>query len=591
MNDRLPFKRRIAPPRRTPAPIAAAVAKALGPAAALAFVVSQASAQAVPDAGQLLRESQQQQPLPPITPPLPAKPPAAAVDDTTGATVLVRGFKIEGASRYDDATLQAAVAPFKGRTLNFAGLQEAADAVAEYYRRQGWHTAALLPEQDLKDGVVRIVVVESRLGRVVTVPDTVPRNVPKDRIQGYIDHAVKPGEALNLDDLARATAISNELPGVRVGTVLAGGTQPGETDVQVRLEPRPAYSGYVGADNQDAISTGAGKAIAALALNSPLGYGEQMLVQASASEGKRFGRLAATAPVGPLGWRAGASYSVLSYKLVGDASRSAGTGLPNGAKGDASIFGVNASVPLWRGTASNVSLLLAQEYRATKNETALGVTSDKRVDSTTVTLQSDMVDNVFGGGSNNASLVLTHGRLDLGRVPLDLQTDQLGHDTQGSYTRLNLSFSRNQRVTEKDSAYLNLAGQISSRNLDAGEQFSLGGPQGVRAFPLLEGSGDEGLLANLGWRHQFNQALQVEAFYDAGRVRRAKRAYTGSGDPASFNLQGAGVAVDWAPIEALHVNATVAQRLKANPAALPNGRDSDGTRREPRVWLGVTYSF
>jgi hemolysin activation/secretion protein len=89
--------------------------------AALLLTSSAAVAQVAPDAGQLLRESQQQQ-QPRLAPtPLPdGKTPKASED--TGPRVVVREFRIDGAVRYDEATLQAVVAGYLDRPLGFGGL-------------------------------------------------------------------------------------------------------------------------------------------------------------------------------------------------------------------------------------------------------------------------------------------------------------------------------------------------------------------------------------------------------------------------------------------------------------------------------------
>jgi hemolysin activation/secretion protein len=208
-----------------------------------------------------------------------------------------------------------------------------------------------------------------------------------------------------------------------------------------------------------------------------------------------------------------------------------------------------------------------------------------------VTLQGDLTDSLLGGGVTSSLLTLTNGRVDLSRIALDLQTDQLGARTQGHYTRFNLTLSRMQRIDERNSLWASFSAQAANRNLDAGEKFALGGPQGVRAFPLLEGTGDEGSLLSLAWRYQWSRNLRFETFYDTGRVRRSKMVYPGAGTPDRYTLDGAGFSVDWSPSPAWRLSAVVAQRLSDNPAALPDGRDSDGTKRQQRVWVNASFSF
>lgn len=504
----------------------------------------------------------------------------------------IERFVVEGTQRYDPATLQVVLDAFRNRELDFDGLQQAADAITEHYRRNGWHAVATLPQQDLLNGVLRIVVVEGRVGQVRLADESpMPKHVPVGQIRRYVDRTVQRGAALNLEALARATGISNELPGARVGSVLAAGAAQGETDVVLQVQPRPFVNGNVGVDNQDALSTGDTKATAALMFNSPTGMGEQYQLNATRSQGKSYARAAASVPVGDDGWRVGASTSWLNYKLVGDAALTLGSGQPNGARGDASTWGLNASYPLLRRGDAGVMLTLAADHRATRSETALGLTSDKRGDTASVGLQADQTDGWGGGGASAASITFTRGRIDLSRVPTDLQTDAAGAHVQGYFTRVNLSLTRLQRLFDEHSLWLVLNGQTANRNLDGGEKFSLGGPQGVRAYPVLEGSGDKGAVLNAAWRWQASPAWRLEAFYDAGWVHRAITPYTGASQPNAFWLRGAGLGADWTPDSQWRLSATLASRIGSNPGAQSSGHDNDGTLRRLRAWLGATCAF
>ncbi|MFV3075305.1 hypothetical protein [Niveispirillum fermenti] len=67
-----------------------------------------------------------------------------------------------------------------------------------------------------------------------------------------------------------------------------------------------------------------------------------------------------------------------------------------------------------------------------------------------------------------------------------------------------------------------LAGQWSSTNLDSSEQFPLGGPAGVPADPVSEGSGDSRLPANLELHRPVTEGmargLDLFGVIDAGYV-------------------------------------------------------------------------
>jgi hemolysin activation/secretion protein len=106
-------------------------------------------AQAPPDAGSLKRQIEQDQ-----RKPLPEKAPSPfalpqPMKSIGGATVTVSAFRFSGNAQLSDKRLTAAVSAFINQPLDFAGLQNAALAVAAAYRNAGWVVRVYLPEQAL----------------------------------------------------------------------------------------------------------------------------------------------------------------------------------------------------------------------------------------------------------------------------------------------------------------------------------------------------------------------------------------------------------------------------------------------------------
>ena len=125
------------------------------------------AAQSLPDAGSLQYGAPTELPA---RPPAPGKPaPAKAINDvsaSTGPQVTVRGFVLEARVPLDAASWQAAVAPYLDRPVTYEELLAAAQSVALAYRQAGWVVSAVLPEQDISDGEVRITVTNALFGGV-----------------------------------------------------------------------------------------------------------------------------------------------------------------------------------------------------------------------------------------------------------------------------------------------------------------------------------------------------------------------------------------------------------------------------------------
>jgi hemolysin activation/secretion protein len=566
----------------------AARARRLAPAVLAILFADVAAAQVrTPDAGAILRETDPtRQTLPPATAPA-AAPRASAERATDGATVAIRAIHVTGASRYSEAELLKSVGDLVGREVDFLELRRAADRIAQRYRADGWFARAYLPEQALDDGVLTIAVVEARIGDVrVEGPDDGSR-VGEERIRRML-LARQADAALSVAALERAALVVDDLPGIAASVVLAPGAAPGRTDVVARVQNTERWLASVQADNGGIASTGRDRVTGQFLLESPLRLGDEATAAVQASRGNQYLSLGYELPVGAGGWRVGASASRLRYEL---GERFAALQ----ADGRASTWGANASYPLLRGNRTNARFVASAEERRYRNFALDVATSDSRVRALHAGLSFDRLDGIGGGGLVQAGLQATRGAVDLSRNAEDYELDAATARTDGQYTKLAWNLARLQRVGDRDRLLVSLTGQRASRNLDSSEQLSLGGNTGVRAYPELEGEGDEGWIATAEWTRTLAASWRVSAFYDVGTIRQHHRPWDGwnARSPAlrnRYSLDGGGAAVAWAGFRGIEVRGTAAMRAGRNPGADPvTGRDNDGSSRDPQLWLTVQW--
>src|SRR5450830_344793 len=110
------------------------------------------------------RRERIEQPVRSVTP-LAAPAPAPGGD---GTQFQVREIRFEPASEILTAQeLEALVADFRGRSLRLSQLRELVGRINELYKAKGVITArASLPSQDVTDGIVRIQLIEGRIGHI-----------------------------------------------------------------------------------------------------------------------------------------------------------------------------------------------------------------------------------------------------------------------------------------------------------------------------------------------------------------------------------------------------------------------------------------
>lgn len=548
----------------------------------LVALPTMALAQTSVDSGALMRETQQQ---PIAIPALPKEPQKTVAAPVTGPKVVVRSFEIDGSTQFDNATLDRVLADFVGRELSFSDLQAAADRISLHYRAVGLHALAILPEQDLKDGRVRIRVIEGKLGRLRLSPPERADQLPLTLVERIVNQGQSPGKIVDVDALERATLIANDVPGLKVTTVLSAGTQAGETDIETKIEATPLIAGNLSTDNFDPRSTGREKVIGNLSLNNPLGLGDQLQLSAQASAGKRYASAAMSFPLAANGLRAGMNTSHLRYSLQGSFA-------VLGGKGTADTWGANLSYPVLRSQMTNVIAQFQHTQSHLVNDSNAGNVSDNRTRSTTLSLNFNHMDGWGGGGVSMAGIGLVQGKIDLAGNAAFLATDQATLKRNGDFTKTTYNLARLQRITGASQFWLSFNGQLAGKNLDPGEEFSLGGPNGVRAYPALEASGDQGNLLTVEYRQELPWHLRGKVFYDQGHIRvNHDNSFAGAPARNAYVLDGVGVGLDWSPHASFNLRSSLAWRLKENPVPIAGGNDNDGSKRIPQFWLYAQYDF
>lgn len=539
--------------------------------AALSALLSSLAVAAPPDAGILLQDIR---PLPAVREnasgvlPEAAARPAARLDDKV--PVAVRGFRLMGASAFAESDLQALVGGGVGQTLTLAKIHALAQNITAHYRQAGYPLArAYLPAQEIRDGIVDIAILEGRLGqRSVSNQSRLNDN----RVAAYLDD-LREGEAVQGEVLERKLLLLSDLPGVDVKSTLKPGASVGTTDLDIRLSEKSPYAGSLELDNYGNRYTGAWRLGGSFTAGNLTGLGDSLALRALHAEGMDYGRLAWQLPVGSAGTQAGAAWSQMRYRLGKDFANL-------DAHGTADIASLYLLHPFVRSRSSNVNGQLQYEHKQLADDIDSSATQTrKHIELWTLGLSGDRVDGWFGGGQSQASLNYAFGQLHLDDASLAL--DQAGHETAGHYSKWNLAASRQQRLADDWSLAAGLRAQWAGKNLDSSEKMSLGGPQGVRAYPQGEANCDDAWQASLDLRYRLLGNWQASLFYDAGAGRANHQPLAADGNNHR-RLAGHGLGLTYADGD-LQVQATLAWRDGTAPTS-----DED---RRPRAWVQAVKRF
>ena len=524
-----------------------------------------------PNGGQILQQEQLPPTAPLPSPSLDISSPVTGTVQPGGAKVRIEQVRFTGNTVFTGEQLGAVLGQVRGRDLDLAGLQGLARKVTNYYRKQGYPFArAYLPAQKVSGGVISIAVVEGRYGQVKVEGEARLAAGARSYLSG-----LKHGEVIELDSLERSVLLLTDLPGIHASPLVRPGRELGEGDLLVKVERGRALTGEIRGDNHGNRFTGEYRGHVSLQWNSPFTLGDQLSTNGFVSEnGQWLGDIDYRFPLGTSGLRGRIGYAHTYYDLGGQFAALDATG-----KVDMTSLGL--SYPVIRSQQRNLSLVTTWRHKWLEDrQGATHTTNNKRSDTLPLILRFDLHDSLLGGGLSYGELSWTGGdlHLDSALKAIDATTAR----TEGRFYRLNLDVARLQVTPIAAlSLYGRFAGQLASKNLDSSEEFGLGGPYGVRAYPVGEGFGDEGWLVQLEARYQAGSVTPY-LLYDAGSVTINHHPYAPGDNHRT--ISGAGVGLR-ATYKAIDLDVSMAWQISGGPAL------SDTNNHNPRLWFSAGWRF
>lgn len=530
---------------------------------AVLLAATPALAQTAPGAGQILQQNRGQQiaPLPPsVRLELHGEP--LKEEQAGGAEVTLRSITLEGNTAFDDARLYRVLGDVLGQRHDLAGLRELTNRLSRFYRNHGYPFArALLPAQELSDGHLTVRIVEGRYDRAHT---SGPEPLASE-LQPWLD-PLTPDTPIASAPLSRQLLLLGDLPGVKVDPVMRPGSRPGTGDLDVKVQPSSRVTGLVGADNHGNRYSGEYRGRTGVAVNRLLTVGDELDLSALyTSEDTWLGSLSYALPLGTSGLRGELGYARNDYTL--------GHGF-QGYTGQADVYSARLRYPLVRRQQTNVALFGGARYKTLEDDIE---TFDyrKATDSRALPLglTFDARDNLGRGGITWGELTLTPGRMEIDQ-------SLAGGDQDYSFTTVDLDVSRLQALGASIELYGRFTGQWADReDLDGSESFYLGGPDGVRAYPVGEGSDARGWLTQFELRYRAAQGVSPFVFYDTGHTPNGG---VDAGD--SRRVAGAGLGIRY-------VQAGLSLSLSSAWQTQGGDAQSDSDQRDPQVWGSLAYRW
>jgi hemolysin activation/secretion protein len=503
-----------------------------------------------------------------------------------GQRVKVTTFNITGNTVFPEDQLTSQLSAWQGKDLDFEELSQAAERISAYYRGRGYLVArAYLPAQVIQEGRIEIAVMEGRIGEVklnLSKEGRLREQTARDTL-----NTLRPGDLITESSLEHSLLILNDIPGVIVRSTLEPGAAVGTADLVVDVvDEGKLMGGSLDFDNGGSRTTGEYHLGANLNFNNPSGYGDFLSLRILNSD-------TANSPLSGLsyaflldpasGTRMGVNLSQLKYTLGKDFA-------VLNAHGSARVTSVYIQHSYVRSRRLTIIGTLVADIKNTQDVQNNVVIDEKNLYLLNAGVSGNFASALLGDSMNSFSLTLVGGIADINNANvIKMDESNLGYHTQGQFQKFNYDYQRMQSLGQNTSLSLGISGQLASKNLASAEKFSLGGPKGVRAYPVGEASADEGVLLKAELNQDISQAFFRESnsiisgFIEGGSARIHHKPLTIDTNN-NRTLSAYGLSLTMGDADNYSFRTSIAWRGSNN---LPQA-DKD---RNPRAWVQFSKFF
>lgn len=197
-----------------------------------------------------------------ICPCVAAMSPVLGAQET--APFYIREYRVDGAKRLKNLEVEEAVYPYLGPARTPDDVEQARAALEKVYHDKGFQTVSVVvPQQDPQYGIIRLEVVEGKIGRLRVngarwfLPSQIKREAP----------SLAEGITPEMKQVGKEIVGLNRLADRRVTPVLRQGVEPGTVDIDLNVEDELPLHGSLELNNRYSANT------TPLRLNGSASYG------------------------------------------------------------------------------------------------------------------------------------------------------------------------------------------------------------------------------------------------------------------------------------------------------------------------------
>lgn len=492
----------------------------------------------------------------------------------------------------------------RNQGLTIGQLQLIADEITRYYREKGFFLArAVIPQQEVVDGVVVIRVLEGRLGGIQAQGNSgYSTNRLSDPFEPYV------GQLVTVERIEDALLTLQDYPGLQAVGVFQPGSEVGTADMLVNVSDEEWFNFLVRGDNHGTRFTGEHRLLAEMTWNNPTGYADYLrltALQTYEPDNSVFGAIKYELPFANPRYRIGLDATRNTFDVADITSTGAGNQVG--------------------GVSEIASLYYQQNFVRSRAQKIGGKVelSRKEAETETTGLSTQVIQHAVLGvefnyeniNSNAATITSAYARVDGGfdgALGVPSEEEAAENSASGAkdyvvtpFTKLSFGYSWLKSMTANQTLLLRVNGQYSGDLLTSLEQFPIGGPTNMRALPAAQFLTDSGAFFSAEWgirapgfaqkrafaNRNWGDLLRFTVFYDHAYGRYVDERVLGFGQEPTVNAGGAGVGIEFGLPGVFRLNAQWAKLLNGIEVEPANTANPGAVVEDDQVWLDLTVEF
>ena len=445
-----------------------------------------------------------------------AQPPEEA-----GISFVLTDINVTGATLFKPEDFRPIFQSYLQKKVTLKDVSAIAEQVEAKYHSKGYLTTNVyFPEQEIKNGLIKLVVLEGKLGEV-----TVEGNkwFSADFIRKYI-HS-KPSELLNINRLQKDVLRLNQFSDLEVKTIVSPGKEKGTSNLVLKVKDKLPWHVGMSEDNRGTRLTEKYRTGFYVRGSNVLGLGDSIFAN-TLFNARTFGQVVSyVVPLGTYGAKLALDMSIFTMKLgkeykVYDITGKTETLTPH------------LTFELALSEDFEAYLDLGINLESIKKRQDLNLVSDDQLRIPYFSFNLLKTDAFLGGGQTTYTPRFSYGTGGFLGASHSCHPSASRDGTGGYYFKYEHDLRRTQRMPFGSYLLVNSQFQAASHTLPSSEQLQLGGMTSVRGYPEGDYLADVGATLNMDWVFQsyffpknwkfphtqmpLRRAIEPVAFFDMG---------------------------------------------------------------------------